>query len=148
MIGNNRYIAHKLSLKEDSPSNDIHEIEMIMNEYWRYIKYLQKYSDKTSIRLPRLGTFDFQYGKGKKAREHFTKQLELVRAQPSYKEGNLKALAFEKIYQDQLDACIKQIATLEEIYALRTARWLKRKEEKALLSNNSDTNEEINNAKE
>lgn len=132
MIGNNRYVADIISKKEGSPSSDAHEIEMILNEYWRYIKHLQKYSNYTSIALPKLGRFNFKMGKGNLTIKHHTKQLEAIRNSKSYKEDNEKALVFTKLFQDQLDATLKQKETLTEVFNIRTAAWEKKKALKEL----------------
>ena len=57
MIGNNKYIAHFMVQKEDSPNKNEHQVEVILNELFRHIKKEMMYAEVNSLLVPNLGIF-------------------------------------------------------------------------------------------
>ena len=121
MIGNFKYIAHFMAQKEDSPCKDPLLIEHILNEQFRFIKYLMRYSESTSIVVPYLGCF---FVKNRNLRRFVRDSIKRERKFRE-KEDKKPLLDIEQTMRDinmrQLKAALVQMDTMRYVFAARKA---------------------------
>ena len=118
--------------KEDSPCKDPLLIEHILNEQFRFIKYLMRYSESTSIVVPYLGCF---FVKNRNLRR-FVRDCIKRERKFREKESKKPLMDIEKTMRDinmrQLKSSLVQMDTMRYVFAARTAMHNKKQLSKKL----------------
>jgi len=119
MIGNNKYIAHFMVQKEDSPNKNEHQVEVILNELFRHIKKEMMYAEVNSLLVPNLGIFKT---KNRKLRNFIRK---CIKAERRFREIEKKTplKEMETIFRnrnlEQLKSSLKQLDSLRHVFIQR-----------------------------
>jgi len=137
MIGDNKYIAHFMAKKEDSPNKDEHQIEVMLNELFRHLKKEMMYANENSLKVPYLGTF---VTKNRKLRNFVRKCIKVERGYRA-KENEGKIISdLDKVFRErnfkQLQSTLKQINSIRHMFIQRKEMYNKKRLSK-LVDNNS-----------